>query len=391
MARILLTGATGLIGGAVLHHVLDRDDGTTWVCLVRCANVEQGRQRIAQRLARFTDAFTAQRLARQVEIVPGDFTCADRDMDPRLDDCTHVLHLAADTSWWGDERVYRTNHDGTLALARRAQAMPSLQRFLHVGTAMICGADAPSLVTETAYPAAEARHIVAYTVSKAATELSLAEHFPDLPVVVARPSIVVGHASLGAAPSSSILWVLRAADALRMLPCAPESHVDIVPADWVARTLVDLLMKPDLKHSLYHLSAGEHGRTSWADVIAAFEKAEPSDGVRRFRRFDLARDRAALRKRFAEVFGLDGSLKQAMLRATRAYYAFCALDLTFTNTRLLDEGFAPAPSLPDYLPVCLANSGEIVEQFADDIEMFTTLPARVPASAEDGLVMAATA
>lgn len=388
MARILLTGATGLIGGAVLYHALESRDDLTWVCLVRCANVEQGRQRVAGRLARFTDAFTAQRLARKVEIVPGDFTRADADMDPRLDDCTHVLHLAADTSWWGDERVYRTNHDGTLALARRAEAMPGLQRFLHVGTAMICGADAPSLVEETAYPSADAQHIVAYTVSKAATETSLAEQFPHLPVVIARPSIVVGHSTLGAAPSSSILWVLRAADALRMLPCAPESCVDIVPADWVAEMLVGLLMKPELAHDLYHLSAGERGRTRWADVIAAFETANPSDGVRAFRQFDLTRDRSALRKRFSEVFGLDGSLKQAMLRATRAYYAFCALDLTFDNERLLGEGFAPAPSLPSYLPVCLANSGEIVEQFADDIEMFTTLPARAAAPAEDVAIAA---
>ena len=375
MARILLTGATGLIGGAVLHQALSRDDDATWVCLVRCTSVEQGRQRIAARLARFTDAFTAQRLARKIEIVPGDFTRADLDNDPRLDDCTHVLHLAADTSWWGGERVFRTNHDGTLALARRAQAMPGLERFLHVGTAMICGADAPSLVEETAYPAADARHIVGYTESKAATETSLAALFPDLPIVVARPSIVVGHSTLGAAPSSSILWVLRAADALRMLPCSPESCVDIVPADWVAQTLIGLLTKPQLSHDLYHLSAGTAGRTRWADVIAAFEKADPSDGVRAFRQFDLERDRSQLRTRFAAVFGLNDASKRAMLRATRAYYAFCALDLTFANDRLVEDGFEQAPSLAAYLPVCLANAAEIVEQFVDDIEMFAPTPA----------------
>jgi nucleoside-diphosphate-sugar epimerase len=387
--RILLTGATGLIGGAVLHQALGRDDDAAWVCLVRCANVEQGRQRVAARLARFTDPFTAQRLARKVEIVPGDFTRADLDMDPRLDACTHVLHLAADTSWWGGEGVFRTNHDGTLALARRAQAMAGLQRFLHVGTAMICGADAPDLVEETAYPAASARHIVGYTESKAATEVSLAEQFPDLPIVVARPSIVVGHSTLGAAPSSSILWVLRAADALRRLPCRPESCVDIVPADWVAEMLLGLLTKPELKHDLYHLSAGTAGRTRWADVIAAFEKADPSDGVRAFQQFDLDRDRAALRARFAEVFGLGDASRRAMLRATRAYYAFCALDLTFANDRLLAEGFERAPPLTAYLPVCLANSGAITEQFADDIEMFAATPARPAAPAREPMAASA--
>ncbi|GJD73165.1 SDR family oxidoreductase [Methylobacterium goesingense] len=379
MKRVLLTGATGLIGGAVLHHALDRDDAVSWVCLVRCVSVDQGRQRVAARLARFTDPFTAQRLARKIEIVPGDFTRADLDMDPRLDDVTHILHLAADTSWWGDERVNRTNHDGTLALARRARAMAGLERFLHVGTAMICGANAPHRVEEAAYPAADARHLVAYTVSKAAAETSLAEHFSDLPVVVARPSIVVGHSTLGAGPSSSILWVVRAADRLRMLPCADESRVDIVPSDWVAETLHGLLFKPNLAHRVYHVSGGAASSASWRDLIGAFEAAEPSDGVRAFRRFDLS-DRATLRARFAEVFGLDGSLKQAMLRATRAYYAFCSLDLSFDNTRLLAEGFAPPPSLPAYLATCLANSDEIVEQFADDLEMFTAPVPSAPAA-----------
>ena len=253
MARILLTGATGLIGGAILHQSLHRDDGTEWVCLVRCTNADQGRQRVAARLARFTDPFTAQRLARRIEIVPGDFTQADRDHDPRLDDVTHILHLAADTSYFGGERLFRTNRDGSLALARRAARMPHLRRFLHVGTAMSCGADAGPVVSESRSDPA-ARHLVPYTASKAAAEDALLAELPDLPLVVARPSIVVGHSALGAGPSSSILWLVRAADRLRLLPCRPDSSCDIVPADWAAEALLTLLLKPQLAHDLYHVS-----------------------------------------------------------------------------------------------------------------------------------------
>jgi nucleoside-diphosphate-sugar epimerase len=384
-----LTGATGLIGGAVLHSALDRDDDTTWVCLVRCANAEHGRQRVAARLARFTDAFTAQRLARKVEIVPGDFTTADRDNDPRLDGCTYILHLAADTSYMGGERLHRINHDGTLALARRARAMPGLQRILHIGTAMSCGADAPALVEETA-SAAGVRHLVPYTASKAAAEMSLAALFPDLPIVVARPSIVVGHSVLGAAPSSSILWLVRAADRLRMLPCAPESACDIIPADWAAKAILHLLLKPSLAHRLYHVSAGTGGATRWSTLNRAFEAAEPSDGVRTLTTFDLA-DRAALRERFRAVFGLDSPLKLTMLRAVRAYYAFCALDMTFSNARLLAEGVEPPPPLSAYLATCLANSGDIVDQFADDLEMFTAIPDPIAAHAGNDVALAASA
>ena len=284
MARILLTGATGFLGGAVLHQALSRRDGAEWVCLVRCADVEQGHQRIAARLSRFTDVFTAHRIARTVTVVPGDFTRADAEADPRLDDVTHILHLAADTSYRGEERVFRTNRDGTLALARRARMMPRLQRVLHVGTAMSCGADAPSLVRET-LPQAEDRHLVAYTASKAAAETALAAEFADLPLVVARPSIVVGHSTLGAAPSSSILWLVRAADRLRLLPTETRTGIDIVPVDWAAAALLALLEKPALAHDLYHVSAGEESLTRWPDLFRAFEAADPEGGPRLVDRF----------------------------------------------------------------------------------------------------------
>ncbi len=81
--------------------------------------------------------------------------------------------------------------------------------------------------------------------------------------------------------------------------------------------------------------------------MRAFAAADPAGGPRDdFTRFDLVADRALLRRRFAETFGLDGALKQAMLRAVRAYYAFCSLDLTFSNARLLAEGSLRRPPSP---------------------------------------------
>lgn len=381
MGTILLTGATGLIGGAVLHRALAEGDGHEWRCLVRAPDAEAGRRRIAARLERFTDPFTAQVLSRRVTVVPGDFTRADTDAHPLLDGVTEVLHLAADTSWWSDDKVHRTNHDGTLALARRARRMRGLRRFLHVGTAMICGGGSARVVAEGDYPRADARHLVSYTASKARAETSLRALFPDLPVVVARPSIVVGHSTLGARPSSSILWAVRAADRLRMLPCDPETTVDIVPADWAAEALAGLLLKPELAHDLYHVSAGVARSSRWSAVARAFEAIDPAGGERAMRRYDPARGRAQLKARFAECFGLDSSVKVAMLRAFQAYVQFWSLDVAFDNARLLAEGFAPPPALPDYLAVCEATSAGVVDQFADDLDMFA---AGVPASRRAG-------
>lgn len=369
MSRILLTGATGLIGGAVLHRALVAKTDAEWVCLVRASDEEAGRQRIAARLGRFTTVLNAQRMAQRVEIVAGDFTRADQIADPRLDSVTQVLHLAADTSWWAQEKVHRTNHDGTLALARRAARMPRLDRFLHVSTAMICGGTPPAIVDETRYPDPDAAHLVHYSASKAAAEMSLADRFPDLPLVVARPSIVLGHSTLGARPGSSILWVIRACDRLRLVAGDRHGTVDIVPIDWVADTLVEMLARPDLAHRTYHLSAGMVSRTRWSELGRTLDLVDPGDGPRHYDEFS-ARDRATLHARFTEVFGMDEAIKVAMFRALQAYYRFCELNVTFDNTRLLAEGFAPPPSLSRYIGRCIETSGEIIDQFREDFGNF---------------------
>ncbi len=373
--RILLTGGTGLIGGAVLHEALASGHDAEWVALVRATDATAGRERLIARLSRFTDRGSARRLLAAVTVVPGDITAADQ-LDPAaLGGVSHVLHLAADTAWWGSRRVRRVNHDGTLALARLARRLPRLQRFLQVSTAMICGAAPPPLVQEEFYPDADVDHLVDYSRSKAETEMALATGHADLPIVVARPSIVVGHSTLGAGPSGSILWVVRAADRLRLVSCPLDGSIDIVPADWTARALLHLLAKPSLAHRLYHLSAGEGARTSWSDLGRAFTRA---DGAPRHYHRLQAEDGGLLRRRFAAAFGLNDPVRLTMYRAMRAYYRFCALNTTFANHRLLAEGITRPPSLPEYLGTCLANSAGIVEQFADDLDMF--LPATADAA-----------
>lgn len=69
---------------------------------------------------------------------------------------------------------------------------------------------------------------------------------PELPLVVARPSVVVGHTQLGCLPSASIFWFYRACDALRRITCPLDSRDDAVPVDWVADALLFSSEKPNL-------------------------------------------------------------------------------------------------------------------------------------------------
>ncbi len=74
---------------------------------------------------------------------------------------------------------------------------------------MSCTPNTNSLVTEDAAALDTGEHLVAYTRSKATTELLMRKECPNLPLLIARPSIIVGHTHLGGLPSTSIFWVFR--------------------------------------------------------------------------------------------------------------------------------------------------------------------------------------
>lgn len=373
--HILITGATGLLGGAVLFEALQSHPDIAWTALVRGEDEAAARARVVARLARFSDMATAIRLLTPVRIIAGDLLQVDM-LDPALlAGTTHILHLAADTSHWSRAANWRVNFDGTLALARAAERMSDLLRFLHVGTATICGTDPNPLVLEDDYPRDGVEHLVHYTRAKAAAEVALVAQFPRLPVVVARPSIVAGNATLGSRPSSSIFWFVRCAVALGLVSCDPRGGIDIVPSDWAGSALLHLLLKPELAHRTYHLSAGVGSRCTWSALIDAFAAIPGEDPPQMPVQFAMDQP-AVLRDRFATRFGLGDARLALMLKAARNYYGFAALDVTFDNSRLLAEGMTPPPPLPEYLGICLAEPAgqSILDAFLDDADMFDPTP-----------------
>jgi nucleoside-diphosphate-sugar epimerase len=136
---------------------------------------------------------------------------------PALEEVTHVLHLASNTSFRSVRGVRHTNILGTLTLAHRLRRVVGLQRFMYVGTAYICGDAGGRIVHEDDSPRYGVRHVVEYTSSKAECELLLENTAPELPLVVARPSIVIGHTRLGCLPSASLFWFGRISAAVRAL------------------------------------------------------------------------------------------------------------------------------------------------------------------------------
>lgn len=359
-SAVFLTGVTGFLGGAFLASLLDASFAEEVICLVRADDQEAAEERVRRSVARF--GWQA-RLPKNVKILRGDLLSDEWHQAPELGDVTHVLHLAASTSFGSHHSIRRTNVDGALSVAK-AMSGRRLERYIHTGTATICGGSPPHTVHEDDYPSREATHLVAYTRSKAEAERQLAERFADLPLVIARPSIVVGDTRFGCKPSGSIFWVLRAIEALGFIAWAPANRVDVIPVDWAASALGHLLFSPRLEHGRYHVSAGSGSAITWEQVSAEYARIRGGPGRDRYEVGDISQ---LTPQRVRKAIG-QGHARH-LLQALELYARFCSLDLVFDNSRLLAAGVPAPPRFTDYMQVCLESStSSIYEQMRVDLE-----------------------
>ena len=206
-----------------------------------------------------------------------------------------------------------------------------------------------------------------YTRSKLAAERALRD-LPGLPLVVARPSIVVGHTTLGTLPSPSIFWVFRMAFALERFTCAPHDRIDVIPVDWCAQALVSLALKESLAHDLYHVSAGSAASNRFTDIDKAYALAcgtEPI--VARYQKVGVT-DLRSLVPLIEQKLGRVNRL--LILQALALYGGFAGLSYVFDNRRLLREGINPPPAFIEYISSCVKSSHDIpiAEQMASDFK-----------------------
>lgn len=355
MERILVTGATGFLGGAVVAELMRLGHGENLLLLVRAGTAGEALERVRAQLARLEIPAAASAALGAEHILIGDLSAvADFKDDARLDSVTQVINCAAIASFSNHPQIWPVNVDGTFAFAERMARAPALRRFLHVGTAMACGVGTDSPVRESWELADTESHLVPYTASKAEIERRIRRELPQLPLVVARPSIVVGHRRLGCKPSGSIFWVFRMGHLLERFTCELEEKIDVIPVDYCAEALVALALKPALKHDLYHVSAGTSASCSFADIDAAVAQGldcrPVGDRYRKVTRAALGQ----LAGLFQERIGPCN--RRLVLRALRLYAGFAELSYVFDNSRLQAEGIAAPPPFSGYAALCASTS-----------------------------------
>lgn len=354
---ILLTGVTGFLGGTLAANLLCTDRWRNVLLLVRAPNPGAARERVVASIRRFDVEPSLLECVREDQIICGGLgDLPTHEEMPRLSGVCRVLNCAAVTSFGKNPATWTTNVDETVSFARKVARLPRLERFVHVSTAMICGNHPPLIVREDAYPARNVQHLVPYTESKAEAERILRKEMADVPFVVVRPSIIVGHTRLGTAPSASIFWAFRMADALHITTADVDGVIDVVPADYAAKAVEYLLFRQGLKHRVYHVSSGQSSSSSFREIGRAFARALGENRPGDYRHASYA-DLSAMQDQFPDLLGPCN--KRFVLKALKLYGQFAALNAVFDNSRLLAERFEAPPPFADYLGVCVQASRHI--------------------------------
>ncbi|MCM3733061.1 SDR family oxidoreductase [Fictibacillus nanhaiensis] len=253
---IFLTGATGFLGGRLIQN-LAREGHTLFVLARNLQKAEQLLQKTAD-------------LKGDIHIIQGDITDPDLGMNKEteqvlINKIDVFYHMAALVKFDLDlkEELFQINYTGTKHALEAAKKI-GVSHFYYVSTAYTLGMD------ETAK---EELHSLdrsfnnPYEESKCRAEHLCMEYKEFFNVTILRPAIIIGDSKTGEADSKFTLYGLMRSlevfkkrfqrkgltDRVFHLLCEEGSTQNLVPVDYVADVLSDVLQKGRENH-IYHIT-----------------------------------------------------------------------------------------------------------------------------------------
>ncbi|TMK74654.1 MAG: NAD-dependent epimerase/dehydratase family protein [Actinobacteria bacterium] len=250
---------------------------------------------------------------------------------------------------------------------RRGQG---LRRFCHISTAYVAGDHAGEFTEDQLEVGQGFRN--AYERSKFEAELLVRERSAQLPILILRPSIVVGERSSGWTSSFNVLYPplkAFARGAYPVIPARRSTPVDVVPVDYVADAVYELVEGSKDGLGVYHLVSGRRATTVGRLI---------GHSARYFRRRPPHLVSPPIYRRLLHpmLIRVSGERQRRALRRTESLFPYFSMRVRFDDRRArsrLERAGIRAPSLDSYFDRLL--------DFADYSRWGRSLPQRVaPAS-----------
>ncbi|MCD8381309.1 MAG: AMP-binding protein [Clostridiales bacterium] len=198
---------------------------------------------------------------------------SDEDQRQLIQHTDYIIHTAAviginhsRKQFW-DVNVTGTDH--VLDFAMRIQADHPLRRFSHVSTAYVAGARSGRIMEDSLV---DAGFSSLYEQSKFEGERLVAQATGQLPVSVFRPGQIVGDSRTGFVKNFNTLYYplkLYLKQQMRVFPIKKSMRVNMVPVDYVAKSVVRITYAEDAVGKTFHLTAPASAQPTVGELIDA--------------------------------------------------------------------------------------------------------------------------
>ncbi|MFI9508314.1 SDR family oxidoreductase [Nocardia sp. NPDC052566] len=245
MVSYIVTGGTGFLGRRVVQGLLDKEPDAIVHILVRTAS-----------LAKFAELAAGWRGGDRVFALPGDLTAERLGLDGDAPAAEHIIHLGAVYDMTADENTaHAANVAGTRAVVGLARELGATLH--HVSSVAVAG-DHKGKFFEEDFDLGQ-RLESPYHRTKFAAE-KLVREARGVRWRVYRPAIVVGDSRTGEMDKIDgpyyffpAIAKLAALPSELPMPLPDLGSTNIVPVDYVAGAMVELVRKPGLDGRTFHL------------------------------------------------------------------------------------------------------------------------------------------
>jgi thioester reductase-like protein len=277
---ILITGATGFLGGELLARSLRLNPSEDFCAVVRPSLLETSSQRLRAALRNYLSDNELDEAFKRIRVFSGDllqerFGLSHYEFDELVSCTDTVIHCAAEVSLsMSIEKARRTNLSATQnvisfcdQIAKRHPLRDLELNF--VSTAFVAGKNyGVSSPDELVVTPSHFRN--GYEQSKAESELEVRRAGDRYRVLIYRPSVIVGDSVTGYTSSFNVLYIparLFIRGLFRALPAIPNANFDVVPVDHVAASLLALRAMRPPSGSCFYLTAGLGRETSPKEIM----------------------------------------------------------------------------------------------------------------------------
>ncbi len=264
---ILITGATGFVGQNLVHKIIETERNSKLVLLVRGATQNEAVTRMEKILVNVFKNSGFDKVRRRIHIVKGDVSEQNLGLTTeqyqRLTrDVTHIIHSAAMTKFDLSLAEARTiNCTGTknvMDFARHALRSGKLIKIAHISTAFVSGNRSGIIYEDELESTGHFSNT--YEQSKFESEQMIRKLYNDLPVIIFRPSIIVGHSKTGETTNFNVLYYtmkLLYRGYLKVIPGWKDVLMGVVPIDFVCDAIYHIMLQTSITgNKTYHLTAG---------------------------------------------------------------------------------------------------------------------------------------